>query len=653
MSIVKMKRMQLVGLMSEKEQMLHRLMLNGAVEISELGGRLGETEWLSIVKKNDSHLSEYKKSHAKLASALSVLDKYCPEKTGLFPKRREVSDNELFEDGVLSHTSAIADEINYLENCITHHYAEANKLSGERLALEPWESLDIPLDTEGTRSAEVVFGSVPGSVDFEEMETELYSSAVQSQLILAGSNREQHCFMLICHKSMLEYAVNILRMYGFTRPSFAGCKGTAAQSIAAITKENNNIQDEIDRFKAEIARLSDGRENIKLCIDRLSQEITKAVAAERLICSDSVFALEGYVPAPDEPGLRGVLEEFTCAYELSEPLPEEADEVPVKLKNNKLTEPLMMVTEMYGLPAYDGIDPNPLIMPFFTVFFGIMYADLGYGLVLILLSLFVRKKAKLRGTVKYMFSLMTMCGITAAAFGLVTGGFFGNAISTVAGLLGKEVPALPGVLNYLIEPLLDPLSDPLTLLIYALVLGGVHIIAGMAIKAYMLIREGHILDAIFDVGSWWLVFAGIAVLATGNGYWVLVAGVAALVLTQGRSKPTIIGKLVGGISSLYDITAYFGDVLSYSRLMTLLLASSVIASIFNMLGALTGSIIAFAFIFLIGHAFNMGINIIGTYVHAARLQYLEYFGKFYKEGGRPFAPLRINTKYVDVIKEEI
>ena len=335
------------------------------------------------------------------------------------------------------------------------------------------------------------------------------------------------------------------------------------------------------------------------------------------------------------------MKKYGCAYELSDPTPE--DTVPIKLKSNPLTSPLNMVTEMYSLPSYDGIDPNPLIMPFFTVFFGIMYNDAGYGLVLIAFSLFIRAKVKLRGALKYMMSLMTLCGITSVVVGLLTGSFFGDAIPTIAGIYGREI-TLPYVFS--------PLEDPLLVLIGALIIGGIQIITGMIISAYMKIRDGHPLDALMDEGSWWLLFAGIAVLATGGTYWVAIAGVVALVLTQGRSKPKLIGKLISGLASLYDITGYFGDILSYSRLMALMLAGGVIATVVNMLGSLPGSIVFYLIIFLVGHLFNMGINIIGTYVHASRLQYLEYFGKFYREGGKPFRPLTLKTKYVDIIKEE-
>ena len=302
-----------------------------------------------------------------------------------------------------------------------------------------------------------------------------------------------------------------------------------------------------------------------------------------------------------------------------------------------------MVTEMYSLPDYRNVDPNPLIAPFFCIFFGMMFNDLGYGLVFIILSLIVQKKFKLTGGTKNMIRLVLECGVTTAIFGIITGSFFGDAIPVVAKLLGKEV-TIPSLLN--------PLADPMSVLILSLVLGVIQILFGMGVKAYILIRDGKPLDALFDVGSWWLLFAGIAVGALRGFWWIAIAGVAALVLTQGRAKPTIPGKIVGGIASLYDITSYFSDILSYSRLMALMLAGGIVASIVNVLGSLFGSVILFIPIFVIGHVFNIGINVIGTYVHAARLQYLEFFGKFYVDGGKPFRPLDRKTKYFEIIKEE-
>ncbi|MBO4331124.1 MAG: V-type ATP synthase subunit I, partial [Oscillospiraceae bacterium] len=420
-----------------------------------------------------------------------------------------------------------------------------------------------------------------------------------------------------------------------------GMTGTAADNIDAAFRTLDSLRADGDRLLKRLAELGSSRGEIKLLYDRLTMEIDMVEADEKLANTASAFALTGWAPEPDVPALEKLLGEYCCAYDLSDPEPD--DKVPIKLRSNALTEPLNMVTEMYSLPDYRGVDPNPLIAPFFCIFFGMMFNDLGYGLVFIAASLIIRSKVRLRGTMKYMMGLMLMCGVTTAVMGLITGSFFGDSITVIASMFGREV-TLPS--------LLDPLSDPMKVLIISIAFGAVHIIFGMAVKAYMLIRDGHPLDALFDVGSWWLLFAGIAVLATGGTYWIAVAGVAALVLTQGRAKPTLVGKLIGGLAGLYDITSYLSDVLSYSRIMALMLAGGIVASIVNILGSLPGTIILFIPIFIIGHVFNIGINVIGTYVHAARLQYLEFFGKFYMDGGRPFRPLGIKTKYYDIVEED-
>lgn len=241
-----------------------------------------------------------------------------------------------------------------------------------------------------------------------------------------------------------------------------------------------------------------------------------------------------------------------------------------------------------------------------------------------------------------MTGLLILCGITTFFWGFLFGGFFGDAVPVLCDMLGME--------HHELWSLIDPLEQPMTALFGSIAIGVVHLLLGMAINAVLLIRDGKPLDALFDVGSWWVLFAGIALGVLGRGWIVALVGVAMLILTQGRDKPTLIGKLIGGVSSLYDVTSYLGDVLSYTRLMALMLAGSVIASVVNTLGSLPGSMVAFVIIFIIGHLFNMGINIIGTFVHAARLQYLEFFGKFYKEGGKPYRPFAYKTKYTDIVK---
>jgi V/A-type H+-transporting ATPase subunit I len=358
------------------------------------------------------------------------------------------------------------------------------------------------------------------------------------------------------------------------------------------------------------------------------------------------------VPAPQEEELVRELKKFDLAYELTDPA--EGETPPTKLQNPKWMEGINMVTEMYSLPAYDGIDPNPLMFFWYVFFFGFMFADVAYGIIIWLVCFLVTRKLKPKGTMGYMFNLGQWLGGSTALCGFFVGGFFGDAITTVAEtFLGIPSEQLPQWLQTWCNGLIvNPVNDPMTVLIIAIVIGCAQLIFGQCIHIYMEARDGRPLEGVLDVVPWWIFFAGIGVLALAGSPVVILLGVVALVATQGRHNKGIFAKIFGGIASLYDVTSWLSDVLSYARLMALMLATSVIAMVFNTLAAMPGIFLVFVVIFLIGHTFNIGVNLIGTYVHAARLQYLEFFGKFYKDGGKPFQPLAYNTKYVDIHKEE-
>lgn len=638
MSIVKMKRIRLIGLMSDRDKLLHDLMLDGCVEISDLPV---EGENLPAAPTPDgTRLTELRIEQQGMVLALGILDQYAHQKTGLFPPKPEVSADVLFADDVLTQGHEAAEQILDLERRIARLHVINSHLETDLQSLDMWRSLEVPLGLKGTGETRTFFGTLPGTASDSEFEAAMSEAAPLSYVSWAGESKEQKCMLLICHKSAEGPSLEILRQFGGSQLSFNEYSATADSEYSSIQEKMNTTAEEIAGLETQIVKLAETRSKLKLAADRLTAEIDREEAKALLLVSGSVFAMQGWVPVPDMEKVEKGLGTFTCAWELSEP--QEEDDIPVKLNNNPVTNPMNMVTEMYSLPVYNGIDPNGLIMPFFVVFFGIMYADLGYGLVLIAISLFAKKKWTMTRTVGQMMSLMLQVGISTAVFGFLLGGFFGDAIPVFSeSYLSKRVN---------LWAIIDPLSEPMTIMIFSLVLGAVQIIVGMIVKAYLCFRDGHPLDALFDVGSWWLVFIGIAVLVMGYGPWVLLAGVLALLLTQGRSAPTFIGKIIGGIASLYDITGYLSDILSYIRLMALLLATSVIASVVNLLATMPGNVIVFFIIFIIGHAFNMGINIVGTFVHSARLQYLEFFTKFYEEGGRPFSPLKINTKYYDVIK---
>ncbi len=634
MSIVKMKKLQLAARNTDRASLLDALQKLGCVELRPTDAPEG---FLSPVTGGSEELRSLRSQQNSAAEALKALKKYAYEKSGLFTEKELISETDFFAD-IHEEASRAAGSILEAVQALGQRQDDRLNLTAQQEALHLWEGLPVPLETQETQSARILIGSISANRTVEELEAAAEEAGLTVGIREAGSNREKRGILAACIKADSEKLEDILRTFGYEGlPTGLPLKGTAAENLTKLEAELADAGRDEAEIRDYLKDCGQYRRLLKLWYDRLTMEIDAAEARDTLLITDRAFALTGWVDEPHLPQLEALLGKFCCAYELRNP--EDGEKVPVRLQNNRVTAPLNMVTEMYSLPEYHNIDPNPLIMPFFCVFFGMMFNDLGYGLVFIILSLVVQKKYRLQRGIKNLMQLMLECGITTALFGLLTGSFFGDAVTQIAALFGKTA-ALP----YLISPL----EDPLLILILSLVLGAVQILFGMGVKAYLLIRDGKPWDALMDVGSWWLLFAGIAVGALGGTWLIALAGVLALVLTQGRAKPTIPGKIVGGLASLYDITSYFSDILSYSRIMALMLAGGIVASIVNVLGGLGGNIILFIPVFIIGHAFNIGINVIGTYVHAARLQYLEFFGKFYEDGGKPFKPLSIRTKYFEI-----
>ena len=658
MAIVKMKRIRLFGMADHREDLLKQLQHLGCVEISEPADKLADPDWAVLTRVHDAGLAQAKADAAQLNAALTTLKRFAKEKGSLFTPRPEITAGQLFDENVRASAMAAAQAVNAQEKRIASIQSEQSKLRSQKATLAPWLELNTPLETTGTRSVSATFGALMATAALGEVRQALEQEASElAELILAGKDREFQYVLVLCHRSAEEDAFEALKKFGFSRASLRGWTGTARENTDRLDAELLRLEEELKAAKAAIVAQAEHRSDIKRSIDRMTQDIQREEVKHRLLESQRALFLEGWVPVPDLEKLEAALAGFVCAWQTEDPAQEEYPTVPIKLKNNALTRPLNMVTEMYSLPSYDGIDPNPLIMPFFVFFFGFMFADLGYGIILILASLLVRKKARPKGGMKNMMELLTEVGIASAVIGFLTGGFFSDSIATVSTLLNITPPVIPFLSapagSGVPGPLLDVMNDPLTTLVFCMAIGAVQLVVGMAVSVYLQVRDGKWLDALCNEVTWWVVFICLGVSAVTGNWNIMLGALVLLLLTQGHGKKGIGGKLGGILGSLYNnVTGYFGDILSYSRLMVMMLAGSVIGSIFNLLGSMPGSMLVFIPIFVLGHVFNMGLNIIGTYVHSARLQYLEFFGKFYREGGRPFRPLGITTKYVDMIEEE-
>lgn len=645
MAIVKMKRLRLAAVKSQRDELLQKLMLLGCIEISRPEEPAEDDELAGLLSREQAGYSERKSEHETVVWALSLLDKYAPKKKSLLAARPQVDRSIILDNGSVEETLALAKSLDMTDDHIRTIDAQMSHIKGELESLEPWRTMDVPLDTAETSACIVEMGTVPAFVQVKELEKALDAAACACTVSQVSEDGDARYLLLMCLKQDYKNAADAIRSFGWSKASVGEHQGTAAQNIAEMNKELAELEAKKEELTEEIRKAAPHREELKLCADRLLTITGEAEHAERLLYTESSFTFEGWFPAEKEKDLEDLLSRFDCAWETADPTPEEIEEskVPISLKNNPVTKPLTMVTEMYSLPSYNGLDPNPFLMPTFALFFGIMFADIGYGLMLIAAGLVIKYKVHARTTVGYMGGIAIICGIACIIFGAITGTFFGDIIPQVAAFFGGSA-AMP--------LLIDPLKDPMTILVICLGIGIVHMLLAVVINGYLLVRDGKVMDAVWETGSVFLVFIGLALGALGVTWYVAIAGVLAVIIAQGRSSPTIGGKIGGGLYGLYNFaTGWFGDILSYCRLMALMLAGTVVAQVFNSLGAMTGKFVLFILIFILGHALNFGLNIIGTYVHTSRLEYLEFFGKWYREGGRAFEPLKINTDYYDILEK--
>ena len=654
MAIEKMKKLRLMAVRSQKESLMRDMMLLGCVEITEPEQEMSDPSLSAVVKRESSELSKYKAQYASLTHAAELLDKYAPHKQSFLTPKPEIDCGAFLDSSSLEATLAAASEIEAAEERIKRIGAEESRQRGIIESLLPWQGLDMPLECSGTIRTAAVTGMLPATANFAEAQAAVAAVTEEAELFLVSADKDQQYILLICMKEDQPAVMETLRAFSFSLSSLAGAVGTAKENIASAQKTIESLSAERASLESAIAAKADKREDLKLNADRIETMIGTAEAQDRLYGLDSAIVLEGWMLADREPELEALFEKYDCAWETEEPAEEELPDVPVKLRNNRFTRPLNMVTEMYSLPAYNGVDPNPLIAPFFILIYGLMMADMAYGLIMFIAGMIVLKKKRPTGGTRNFFELLTFCGVTTFLGGLVTGGFFGNSIPTVAeAFFNTPADQLPAWLQAFNNGLLfNPLDDTVYVLLGAMALGLIQLNTGLVVNFVKEWRRGQKLDAILGEGAQWVLLIGIILTVLKVAFGKIVIIIGALALLYGATKDSKgFGKVGSAFGCIYNtVTGWFGDLLSYSRIMALMLAGSVIAQVFNTLGAIPKNIIVFIIIFLLGHTLNFGLNLLGCYVHDLRLQCLEYFGKFYEDGGKPFKPLSIDTKYYDVVK---
>ena len=652
MAIVKMKKFTLLAFESQRAELLEKLQSFAEVEFINLQDNdfLENNEDFKDLSKDglDSEYAECEEKLSKAKFALNFLKEYVPQKSGLKALKEgkvELTLKELEEKVLNSNWEAIFDKVKEKE-------AEFNKLDNEKTKLQatidslsPWESFDASFEDLESLKIPTFLGSIP-----KQNEENLNSELSDCYFEIISTNNDETFFFVMCNTEQKEEVTEKLRALGFSQfkseEKVAPLK-TIHDSMDRIAK----IDSEKFFIKEELAAFEEEYKTLELVNEYYENMTVRKEATNNFLKTENVMVIQGWIAEEDEKELVSVVNKVAGdeAYITFEDVNEdEYDKVATKLKNNEINTCFESITEMYSTPKYDEIDPTPLLTPFYLLFFGMMVADMGYGLLMILATGYALKKFKFdegtRKFVKFFFYL----GFPTIGFGAIYGAFFGDLI-----------PSLPR--------LIDTNKDITTILILSIVLGAIQIFCGLGIKAYMLIKAGKPLDAFYDVGSWVITLISLGVVLVGAfvggvpsivktiAIVLMIFGMVVIVLTNGRGAGSKAAELGQGAYALYGITSYVGDLVSYTRLMALGLAGGSLAGAFNMIiGLFSSNIVALILfgplLFVFGHIFNLALSLLGAYVHTCRLQYVEYFGKFYEGGGRAFSPFKAEEKYINLKK---
>ena len=665
MAVLSMKRIEICALQKDKKELLSLLQRKGLMEIS-----LGEETDNTFKEDTAQKCAEYSKGIADINSALEILKPYCEEKQGLLSSlagrtKLEKEEFDRFEKE-LPEVLKAANEAIETERAVAEGKAGRIKLSASIAALEPFINLDVPLAcTENGK-----YGYLTGSFGKEYTLTDILCALAKEnenlelhvEILSVSKNRT--CVFVLFEKEKEKEAEAVLRAAGFEYTGF-NLSGIPAEEIKNLEEKITESQKRETQHLEKLKELSKESEKFLLALDVLSIKLDKAKALASLNQTEHALFISGYIPSKyADKVITALNEKFELYVEACEP--EEDEDTPVMLENNGFSAPVTGVLNAFGLPGKGEIDPVGIMSIFYYVLFGLMFSDAGYGLIMALICGFVmikyrRSDAPIMQSVKMFF----WCGVSTALWGVVLGSFFGDALEVISQ-------------NYLSVSLTTPtlwfapLKEPMKMLVFTMAIGIVHMYTGLVLAGYQHVKAKRYADCIYDVVSWLLLVTALIFLLMGSSifegiagfklsylpwqnyliYGAALLGALIIILTAGRESKSPFKRLLKGLYGLYNVTGWLGDVISYSRLLALGLATGVVASVINQMGAMIGNFFVFIIVFVFGHTLNFAINVLGAYVHCNRLQFVEFFGRFYEGGGKEFTPLKINTKNYTIMEDK-
>lgn len=638
MAISKMKKASVICLKKDKPEVMKQLQAFGNLEFINLQAISKNEDIYNFLKEesNDNLRKEVEGRLFRLKNAILALEGY-EEKESLIKSLRKPDEYMSYEElekviynsdweNKLLEIDSILKNISNLEESIL-------RLETRYEELLPWKELDVSIsDINSIRKVHVVLGKFPSKHE-EQCTSALKQYEDKVSLTVVSKSLGYINFLCILEKSLSEDVRKILKEFEYEEVSLK-IDGVPSESLKVIKEEIDEKKTLLSSEKATFASKAAYLNELRICEEYYKNELIKIESSINLLHSKGTCVLSGWVPEDEEDIFVSYINNATgdsAKVIMTDVEDEEVDNVPIKLKNNGLVKPFESITEMYSLPKYNDLDPTPVLSIFYAIFFGMMVGDFGYGLVMILATMGALKFFNLNEGNRQFAKFFMYLGVTTSIWGLIFGGCFGDFI---------KLPAL-----------ISQSEDIFTIMYMSVGFGVVQILVGLIMKAIIMIRAKDYIGAICDVGIWLLMFVFIAMFAVVGGSvykYLMIASMVAIVLTNGRDAKSVGGKLGSGAYALYGLANYVGDLVSYTRLMALGIAGGSIASALNLIiGYLPGPamFIVGPIIFVAAHIFNLLLGMLGAYVHGCRLQYVEYFGKFYEGGGRAFQPFKtINEK---------
>jgi len=642
--IVSMKRMTLVAHKDDEAAILNALQAIRAVEVISSGQ---DNAAQAVLEHAQARMQA-------LHDAMKTVKPFALKK-GFLAALQEAKAEELFD--MLPEATALSERFSTLNRELSTTKSEIDKNETLINTLRPWSAFPADMQTYSASKHVKYFTGMIASSDVEKLEN--IDATTEYQLFNEGVERT--C-VIACPIDEAKSVSNFLKSLEWADFVFPKMPGTPAEAMEELSEKNRTLQARKIELEDKIRDAATGQNAlIEGAYDAAVIERDRALAAAELERSDATFHLEGWLPADREADVQQAVSKVTDAFYLDVREPEEGEVPPSYVENKPFVTPFEQVTNLYSRPDPNGIDATPYMTPFYVLMFGMMMSEAGYGLVLAILCFLFLKLKKPTGALGGFTRVLFWGGISTVVWGILIGTFFGVDFDVIFGTLNK------------FPLILDPMTDPIGMLIICFGLGLLHILFGLFLKMKIAFSRGDWRTAIYDSLSWVLILIGLVTFGAGSavagvpaivgkvGMYMAILGAVAILIFKGRESKNPVGRTAQGLFELYQISGYLSDILSYSRLFALGISTGVIATVFNQLCGMLmvssnifmrilGTIIAVALLIVL-QGFGIAINTLGAFVHTARLQYVEFFGKFYEPGGRAFRPLGYRTKHVRITED--